>query len=589
MSKKKREGYSKGTLFIKTMPYIKKEWKLVAITFLCSIGVAVLTTITPFLTKDILDIYIPEKNLNQVWVNLILYFVITIFVVIMRYGMQYLQTLTGMHIEKAIRESAIKKVNYLPVDYFSLEPDGKIVAKITSDSNGVRTFYMTLFSIINALLNIIIVYVGLIVLEPMLGLIILALVPIILVWITFYRRKVHSYYLDLRETGSRITGKLNELISGALIIQDFNQEEEMMDEYKVLVNRYNYNDKKANTINIYFGWELLIAVKRLAEVGILFFLGYQAVEVAGVVITAGLITAFLTYLDRMINPINAIFNNLNELEDSLVAANRVFQFIDEENDTRTESGEQAPEEIVGNVEFKNIRFAYVDDKYVLDDVSLKIPAGKKIGIVGHTGSGKSSLMNLLLAYNDYQEGSLLVDGVDIKQYNKASYRKNIGIVLQSPALFAGTIKSNITMERDYSDGEVIAVLKEVGAGYMLDKNVLGINTPISFKGDNLSLGEKQLLSFARILLRKPKILVLDEATANIDSDTENNIKHAMDVVAKGRTTFIIAHRLSTIKDADEIVVLDHGKIVGQGSHMYLYQHCSIYKDMYDSQFEAIQK
>lgn len=197
-------------------------------------------------------------------------------------------------------------------------------------------------------------------------------------------------------------------------------------------------------------------------------------------------------------------------------------------------------------------------------------------------------MNLLLAYNDYQEGSLLVDGVDIKTYQKASYRKNLGIVLQTPALFAGTIKSNITMERSYSDEEVKAVLEEVGAGYLLRKNELGIDTPISFKGENLSLGEKQLLSFARILLRKPRILVLDEATANIDTETENKIKHAMDVVAKGRTTFIIAHRLSTVKDADEIVVLDHGKIVGQGSHTSLYETCAIYKDMYDSQFEKNQ-
>ena len=585
MSKIKNEGYSKGILFKKTLPYIFKEKKLVIITIILSILVAGITTITPLLTKEILDVFIPNRQLDKVWEYLIYYLILTVVIVVMRYALQYLQTLTGMHIEKNVREEAIRKVNDLPVDYFSLEPDGKIVAKITSDSTGVRTFYMTMFSIANALTNIAIVYIGLIVLEPMLGLIILALLPIILVWITVYRRKVHSYYLDLRETGSRITGKLNELISGALIIQDFNQEEEMLGEYKDLVNRYNYNDKKANTINIYFGWELLIALKRLAEVGILFFLGFEATTVGGVVITAGLITTFLTYLDRMINPINAIFNNLNELEDSLVAANRVFMFIDEENDTRVDSGNSAPENIKGNVEFKNIRFAYVKDTYVLDDVSLYVEAGKKIGIVGHTGSGKSSLMNLLLAYNDYQEGSLLVDGVDIKTYNKVSYRKNLGIVLQTPALFAGTIRSNVTMEREYQDEEVIKVLEEVGAGYMLKKNELGLDTPISFKGDNLSLGEKQLLSFARILLRKPKILVLDEATANIDSDTETKIKNAMDVVAKGRTTFIIAHRLSTIKDADEIVVLDHGKIVGKGSHNHLYNTCEIYKDMYDSQFE----
>jgi ABC-type multidrug transport system, ATPase and permease components len=582
---KNDKTYSKSTLFKKTLPYILHEKWLVLLTLFLSIGIGVLTTISPLLTKQIIDEFIPNHQMNKIIEYLIIYFVLIIIVVVMRYFSQYFQTLTGMHIEKKLREEAIRKIDYLPVDYFSLEPDGKIVAKITSDSNGVRTFYMTMFSIINALLNIVIVYVGLIILEPWLGLIILGVVPILLVWITIYRRKVHGYYLDLRETGSRITGKLNELISGALIIQDFNQEENMMGEYKDLVNRYNYNDKKANTINIYFGWELLVIVRRLAETGILFFLGFQATQIGGIVVTAGLITTFIDYLSRMINPINAIFNNLNELEDSLVAANRVYMFMDEANDTRILDGEQAPIEISGDVEFKHIKFAYIENNYVLKDLSLKVESGKKIGIVGHTGSGKSSLMNLLLGYNDYQEGNLLVDGVDIKTYNKASYRKNIGIVLQTPALFAGTIRSNVTMEREYKDEEITEVIEAVGAGYMLKKNALGLDTPVSFKGDNLSLGEKQLLSFARILLRKPKILVLDEATANIDSETEVRIKHAMDVVAKGRTTFIIAHRLSTIKDADEIVVLDHGEIVGQGSHTHLYDTCDIYKDMYDSQFE----
>ncbi|MBQ3253135.1 MAG: ATP-binding cassette domain-containing protein, partial [Acholeplasmatales bacterium] len=264
-------------------------------------------------------------------------------------------------------------------------------------------------------------------------------------------------------------------------------------------------------------------------------------------------------------------------------------FIDEANDTRIHDGKDAPATINGTVEFKNITFAYVEGKNVLNDVNLYVEAGKNIGVVGHTGSGKSSMMNLLLGYNDYKEGSLMVDGVDIKEYNKASYRKNLGIVLQTPALFAGTIKTNITMERDYTDEEVINVLKSVGAGYMLDKTEFGINMPVSFKGENLSLGEKQLISFARILLRNPKILVLDEATANIDSETENQIKHAMDVVSEGRTTFIIAHRLSTIKNADEIIVLDKGRIVGKGTHDSLYKECLVYKDMYDSQYKELNK
>ena len=595
MSKKKKNEeivYGKQELLKKTIPYIKKEWKTFLVAFILVFVIAFLQTYTPLLTKSILDDYI----LNDSYTNdlkyqaitrlLVLYGILTIVMVVARYFMQYFMSLTGMNIERRLRNDAIRKIDYLPVDYYSLEPDGKIVSKITNDSNGVRVFFETMFSIFQALINIVVVYVGIIYLMPSLGLILLVLVPVLLIWVTIYRRRVHSYYQDLRETGSRITGKLNELITGALVIQDFNQEESMLGDYKALVNRYNYNDKKANTVAAYFGWELLMLIKRIAEVAILVYFGFRYFEVGGTVITVGLVTTFTDYLTRMINPVNAIFNNLNELEDSMVGANRVYLFMDEDNDTRVLDGARAPKDINGDVEFKDVWFSYVKGKPVLKGISLKVPAGKNIGIVGHTGSGKSSLMNLLLAYNDYDSGSILVDGVDIKTYNKQSYRQNLGIVLQTPALFAGTIKSNLTMERDiYTDDEIRQVLLEVGAKDLLDKNGNDINAPISFRGENLSLGEKQLISFARILLRNPKILVLDEATANIDTETENKIKHAMDVVCQNRTTFIIAHRLSTIKDCDEIIVLNDGVIVGKGDHKYLYDTCDVYKEMYDSQFK----
>lgn len=592
MAKRKSEGYGKMALFKKTLPYILKEFPLVILTVILAVAIAVINTYTPLLLKDVLDEWLIATDLStqEIWKGisklLILYGVLTIIMVVCRYLLNYFQTLTGMHIEKALRENAIRKIDLLPVDYYSLEPDGKIVAKITSDSNGVRTFYSTMFSIAQALVNIVAVYIGLILLEPKLSIFILIIVPIVLLWVTVYRKRVHSFYSELRETGSRITGKLNELISGALIIQDFNQEDAMMDDYKELVNKYNYNDKKANTVSAYFGWELLSLLKGIAIAAILYYFGFRYFEpVAGMIVTIGLIQAYTNYIDRMIQPINQIFNNLNELEDSLVAANRIFMFMDEPNDLHVLDGEAALDTIEGIVDFKDVSFAYVEDKYVLKHVNLHVDAGKTIGVVGHTGSGKSSLMNLLLRYNDHQFGEILVDGEDITKFNKQSYRKNLGIVLQSPALFAGTLKQNVTMEREYSDEEVIKVLNEVGAGYMLDKNPEGLNTYISFKGENLSLGEKQLISFARVMLRNPKILVLDEATANIDSDTENKIKRAMSVVTKGRTTFIIAHRLSTIKDADEIIVLSDGEIIGRGSHHSLYEDCDVYKLMYDSQFQ----
>ena len=579
---------TKKSLFKRTIPYMKKEKKLLILTILLCLLVSVINASTPFVTKYILDVILPAEEYNKIPMFLGIYGGLIVALAISRYLFQYVNNLCGMNIERRIREDAIRKINYLKVDYFSLEPDGKIVAKITTDSQGVRTFYTTFFQIVNALMNILIVYIGVIILEPMLGLLILIIVPIITIWITLYRKKVHSFYLDMRETGSRITGKLNELISSTLIIQDFNQEENMTDEYNQLTKRYVKNDRKASTVNNIFGFELLSLIKRLTEISLLLFLGFRSLKLGGTVVTIGLISAFVENLDKMINPINAIFQNLNELEDSIVAASRVYAFIDEENDVRIFDGSEC-EGLKGDIEFKNLSFAYVDDFNVLKNLSLEVKEGQMVGIVGHTGSGKSTLMNLLLQFNDYQSGQILIDGKEINQYNKASYRKDIGIVLQNPAIFEGTLKSNITMNNEYSDEEVINTINLIGASHLLEKSELGINMPISFKGENLSLGEKQLISFARILLRNPKILVLDEATANIDSDTESKIQHAMEIVSKNRTTIIIAHRLSTIKNADKIIVLDHGNIIGEGKHSYLYNTCKIYKDMHDSQYHINEK
>ena len=581
----KKEVMKKGQLLRRTIPYIKKEKGLFFLTIFLCLATSVLSATTPFITKSILDTFLPNEDYKAVILLLGVYATVVVLLVLARYFFQYINTLTGMHIEKNLREDAMEKINYLPVDYYSLEPDGKIVAKITSDSGGVRAFYTTMFSIINAVFNILIVYIGIIIMEPMLGLLILIIVPILLLWITLYRKWVHRYFVDLRETSSRITGKLNENITGAMIIQDFNQEAKIIDEYETLVKRYVRNERVTQSINNTMGFELLSMIKRFAEISLLLYLGFSQVNALGMVISIGLIGAIVENLDKMINPFNVIFNNLNELEDSMVGATRCYGFIDEVNDTRIFDGCDAPENITGEINFKNISFAYIGENYVLKDLSLDVKAGQTVGIVGHTGSGKSSLMNLLLTYNDYQKGEILIDNVPITNYKKSSIRKHMGIVLQTPALFEGTIKSNITMERDYPDEVVIKALIDVGGKHLLEKNELGINTPISFRGENLSLGEKQLISFARVLLRNPKILVLDEATANIDSETENSIKNAMNVVSKGRTTLIIAHRLSTIKDADKIVVLDHGKIIGEGDHKSLYNDCEVYKDMYDSQFK----
>lgn len=589
----KYNKYNKHGLYKRTIPYLMENKIKVLFCIISSIVIASITTLAPRVLKEILDNYIAiansfdEIDKYQVYMLFLKYVGLILIVIALKFSQKYVLDLTGMRIEKSIREDAIRKINYLAVDYYSLEPDGKVVSKITNDSASVKTFITVSFSIAQALINLIALYIGFILLDYHLALIILIFVPVIILWVTLYRRKLHENHLQIRELSSRITGKLNELISGALIIEAFNQEDLMLKDYEQLVSTSAKLETKTNTINAYFGIELLNLIKRIIEASILLFFGIRYIDFGTSVVTIGTITTFTDYLDKMVQPVNTIFMNLNELEDSIVACNRVYMFIDEENDKRIFDGLEFPKDIKGEVEFEDVHFSYVENKEVLHGINLKVNPGEKIAIVGHTGSGKSSLMNLLLQYNDYQSGHIYVDSMEINKYNKASYRKALGIVLQTPAIFNGTIKSNVCMGAYYPDDVVIDVLNRVGASYLIDKMSKGIYEEISFKGENLSLGEKQLICFARVLLRKPKILVLDEATANIDTETEILIKNACDVVASGRTTFIIAHRLSTIKDCDKIIVLDHGLIKGMGTHEELYQNCAIYKDMYESQYKTI--
>jgi len=583
----KKETLKKSALISRTIPYIKKEKPLFFLTLFLCVLAAILNASTSFILKKILDSYLPNENYKYVSYAILLFATIIILVFIFRYLFTFVNTICGMRIEKRIREDAIKKINHLPVDYFSLEPDGKIVAKITSDSQGIKMFYTKMFDIFSAIINILVVYIAIIILKPILGLVTLIIVPILLIWVTVYRKWVHKYFVDQRETGSKITGKLNENIVGTEIIQDFNNEDIILDEYRDLLHHYVKCDRRTARLNNTFGFELLSLLKSLLKIGLLVFLAYNVVKSNNleVGLSAGLIGALVDNIDKMITPFSTIFDNLNELEDSMVGATRCYLFIEEKNDSKIFDGLEFNHEIKGEVEFKNVNFGYVKNTLVLKDFSLKVNSGETVGIVGATGAGKSSLMNLLLRYNDYESGSITIDGYEIKDFNKQSYRKNMGIVLQNPAIFSGTIKSNVTMDRDYSDLEVINALNQVGAGYLVTKYKDGIHSKVSFRGENLSLGEKQLICFARIILRNPSVLVLDEATANIDTETEERIKHSIDIIAKNRTTFIIAHRLSTIKNADKIIVLDKGNLVGCGLHDSLYETCDIYKDMYDSQFK----
>jgi len=530
-------------------------------------------------TPQVIAFY--QASIKPITLTIVYFAIVSVIILILRYTQNILFTAASMRLTRDMRKSAFAKLNRLPIDYFSEEPNGKIVSKITNDSEGVRGLYQVLFAIMSAIVSLVLVYSGLFIIDWRLALWTFIAAPVIVLWMTVYRKIVNKFHHQIREMNSRINGSLAEYVSGVGIIQLFNKEKQMQEEYDGLLTT-NYKTKMtALKVNTVFGWELLMLIRRLLVAGTVFYFGYRYLNL-GIIISAGIIYVYVNYVERLIDPISDIFNNLNALEDSVVASSRIFHFLDTDEDKYLGIGET--KRFIGQVEFKKVSFQYkTSTQKVLDDINCKIEPGQFIGLVGHTGSGKTTMMSLLQRFYDLEEGQILIDGEDFMNYTKQQVRSNIGYILQDPAMFVGSIKSNIVFEDVVSDEVVTDILRQIGADRFIDNYPQGIHTEVAYMGENLSTGEKQLIAFARILLRNPSILILDEATANIDTETEGLIQHALKVLSENRTTFVVAHRLSTIKNADNIFVLQDGKVMESGKHASLYRKKGIYRAMYDAQ------
>lgn len=521
-----------------------------------------------------------EPSYNPIIQLIAIYGLLTLVIIVLRYLQHVFFLTASMRLTLDIRKDAFNKVNRLPMKYFVNEPSGKIVTKITSDSEGVRGLYQVIFSILTAAISLVMVYVELFKVNLMLSLLTLLATPLILLWMTVYRKVNNKYHHRIREMNSIINASMAQYVDGMAMIQQFNKEDKMTLEYdNLLITNYD-NKMRALKINSVFGGELLLLIQNALLALIIYYFGRQFLTNAGAITTAALYL-YVTYITKIFEPIREIFANLNSLEDSFVASSRIFDLLDQEEDKYLGFNDRP--NFKGDIKFENLTFAY-DEVNVLKNINMHIKPGEFIGLVGHTGSGKSTLMILLQRFYDLKEGRILIDDVDFMNYTKQEVRSNIGYVLQEPALFSGTIKSNIAFGTNATDEDVEKVLELIGASKFVRDYPNGINTELEYLGSNISTGEKQLISFARILLRNPSILILDEATANIDTETETLIQNALKLLAAGRTTFVVAHRLSTIRNADQIFVLDDGKIVESGTHDELYNKDGKYRAMYDAQY-----
>ena len=539
----------------------------------------------PMSISEVLPFFMTE--LNGVLRLSVFYFGLIIISAIFSYGQRYYLQYAANRIIRNIRTQAFAQIHRLPIRYFDNLPAGKVVSRITNDTETIRDLYVNvLANVFSGVVTMAGIFGMLFLLDVRLALISLFIIPLLGLWVYIYRKFARRYNRVIRSEVSEMNGMINESIQGMSLIQAFRKEDQVFQEFEQHNTRhFNFRNKMLN-LNTLTGFNLIGVVRNLAMIAMVWYFG--GVRLSGVegVITVGVLYAFVDYLNRLFQPVVNIINQLPNLETAIVSAERVFVLMDEEGEDVSE--QQIPR-YKGDVEFRDVWFAYKDNDYVLKGINFAAKQGQTVALVGHTGSGKSSIINLLFRFYDVHKGSITIDGVDTRDIPRQAMREHMGIVLQDPFLFTGTIMSNVTLgDPSITREQVEQALKEVGAERMLKRLPRGLDEPVNENGGTLSAGERQLISFARALVFNPAILILDEATSNIDTETEAIIQDALEVVKKGRTTFVIAHRLSTIKNADLILVLDRGEIVERGNHDQLMEKRGRYYQMYQLQSGELQ-
>ncbi|QTD42858.1 ABC transporter ATP-binding protein [Sporosarcina sp. Te-1] len=540
----------------------------------------------PMIAKKIIDDHIATSvddaiNFTPIAKLLAVFFGLAVVTAILRYFQYLLLQQAANRIIQKLRNELYAHIQRLPIRYFDNLPAGKVVARITNDTEAIRNLYVTVVSqFAISGMYMLGIFIALFYLDPKMGAITLFVLPVLYIWMKAYRKFASKVNHIIRSKNSEMNAMINESINGMTIIQAFRREKQMDQEFNDINEEHYSYQSKLLKVEAATSHNLVDIIRSLAFVFLIWYFGGASLT-AGSVVSVGMLYAFVDYITRLFNPITGIVNQFARLEQSLVAADRVFDLMDRD-------GEPVSDEKIaryrGNVRFEDVWFAYKDEEYVLKDISFQAKQGETVALVGHTGSGKSSIMNLLFRFYDVSKGRITIDGKDIGQIPRQTIRDHMGIVLQDPYLFSGTVESNISLgDPRISREKVQQSLDAVGGERVLKHLPGGIDEPVVEKGSTLSSGQRQLISFARALAFDPAILILDEATSNIDTETEEIIQHAMDVLKKGRTTFIIAHRLSTIKNADRILVLDRGEIVEQGTHDELLELGGQYSQMYKLQ------
>lgn len=478
-----------------------------------------------------------------------------------------------------MQNDVYNKVNSFPIAYFDNLPAGKISSRITNDTNKVKMlFKLIITDITTSMILAVGLGITIFITNPIAGLMLIPLAPIIYIIYKSYTSYTRKYTGEIRKNTSEINAQINEYIQNMEVIQVFNKEDYIKDKFDKTNNRIFSLSKELAKIRSYSGYRAMDIVSYLASLIILIYFGLgQITDYYSVSI--GSLYVIFEYTSRLFNEIRFIIMRVGEVNESMASASHIFEILKlESHEELFDTIDDINQEII----FDDVRFSYTEGEEVIKGISFHVNPGESVAFVGQTGSGKSTLINLLLNFYSPQSGKITIGDKDISNVNRDDLRRDMAVVLQDAFLFKGDIGENISLEYGYSDKEIKEALRAVGGDRLIKK---GIHTEVMEGGSNLSQGEKQLISFARAYIRNPKILILDEATSNIDTETEATIQQGIDKLKENRTTFIIAHRLSTIKDVDNIIVLSYGNIVEMGDHNKLMASTGYYKEMYNKQMK----
>jgi ATP-binding cassette, subfamily B, multidrug efflux pump len=570
-------------LMRRLLTYIKPYRRSAYLAIVCLLAGSALSILQPYLTKVAIDQYIRNNNfagLNQI---AILYTLTLIFVFALSFGQTWLINLMGQKIMCDLRMEIFRHLQKLDVAFFDKNPVGRLMTRVTTDVDALNELFTAgVISVFEDIFMLSGIIISLFLLNYKLALAIVAILPLLILVTLVFKIKVRDSFRRVRTAIARINAFLQENITGAAVVQIFGQEKKQYQRF----TRINKEHLDANLQGIFYYAIFFPLLELISALAIALIIWYGGLQVLAGALTLGTLVAFIQYSDRFFRPISDLSEKYTILQSAMASSERIFRLLDTEPGIVSPAIPKSLAVQKGGIEFRNVHFSYNPGEPVLQDISFKVNPGEKVAVVGATGAGKSTIISLLSRFYDVQQGDILIDGESIKHFNLQELRRSIGIVLQDVFLFSGSVSENIRLGNNaISDAHVQRAAETVHASHFIGELEHQYASKVGERGASLSVGQKQLLAFARALAYNPKILILDEATSSIDTETEILIRDALEKLMADRTSIIIAHRLSTVQNADRIIVLHHGRIREIGTHQELLRLKGIYWKLYQLQYK----